>query len=77
LSDGPTASGVRSSPASHSRWPTRPPQQPAPLSQDGLLELFDGDTVGRNVVLQPATIDELCSVEALNRPSLEVVYDDV
>jgi chlorophyllide a reductase subunit X len=54
-----------------------PPQQPAPLSQDGLLELFDGDTVGRNVVLQPATIDELCSVEALNRPSLEVVYDDV
>lgn len=54
-----------------------PPQQPAALSQDDLLALFDGDAVGRNVVLQPATVDELCNVEALNRPSLEVIYDDV
>lgn len=54
-----------------------PPQQPNPLTQDELLELFDSDTVGRDVVLEPAQIEELCSVEALNRPSLEVVYDDV
>lgn len=54
-----------------------PPQQPNALSQDELLALFDGDAVGRNVVLQPATVDELCNVEALNRPSLEVIYDDV
>ncbi len=53
-----------------------PPQQPSPLTQDQLLELFDGDSVGRDVVLQPATLDELCSAEALNRPSLEVIYDD-
>ncbi|GAB5414619.1 MAG: chlorophyllide a reductase iron protein subunit X [Congregibacter sp.] len=54
-----------------------PPQQPNPLTQDELLELFDGDAVGRDVVLQPAMIEELCSAETLNRPSLEVVYDDV
>jgi chlorophyllide a reductase subunit X len=54
-----------------------PPQQPTPLSQDELLELFDGDAVGRDVVLQPASIEELCAAETLNRPSLEVIYDDV
>jgi chlorophyllide a reductase subunit X len=53
-----------------------PPQQPSTLTQDELLGLFDGDAVGRDVVLEPATIDELCNLEALNRPSLEVVYDD-
>jgi len=54
-----------------------PPAQPAPLTQDGLLELFDGDTVGRNVVLQPATLSDLCDVTKLEQPSLEVVYDNV
>ncbi|WP_439107005.1 chlorophyllide a reductase iron protein subunit X [Congregibacter sp.] len=54
-----------------------PPQQPTALSQDDLLGLFDGDAVGRNVVLEPASVEELCNVEALNRPSLEVIYDDV
>lgn len=54
-----------------------PPQQPAPLSQDDLLGLFDGSEVGRDVVLEPARREELCSAEALDRPSLEVIYDDV
>ncbi|EAQ96276.1 chlorophyllide a reductase iron protein subunit X [Congregibacter litoralis] len=54
-----------------------PPQQPTALSQDDLLALFDGDAVGRNVVLEPASVEELCNLEALNRPSLEVIYDDV
>jgi len=54
-----------------------PPHQPTPLDQDGLLGLFDGDTVGRNVVLQPATLSDLCDIERINKPSLEVVYDDV
>jgi chlorophyllide a reductase subunit X len=54
-----------------------PPHQPTPLDQDGLLGLFDGDTVGRNVVLQPATLADLCDIERINKPSLEVVYDDV
>ena len=54
-----------------------PPHKPEPLSQDGLLELFDGDTVGRDVVLQPASLEDLCNVESLNKPSLEVIYDTV
>ncbi|MEM8490711.1 MAG: chlorophyllide a reductase iron protein subunit X [Pseudomonadota bacterium] len=54
-----------------------PPQQPNPLTQDELLGLFDGDSVGRDVVLEPAQLSDLCSVEAINKPSLEVIYDDV
>ena len=54
-----------------------PPMQPRPLSQDALLGLFDGDTVGRDVVLEPATVADMCGVEAQSRPSLEVVYDHV
>jgi chlorophyllide a reductase subunit X len=53
-----------------------PPHQPTPLTQDDLLALFDGDSVGRNVVLQPATLADLCDQTTLNKPSLEVVYDD-
>jgi len=54
-----------------------PPHHPTPLTQDELLGLFDGDSVGRDVVLQPASLEDLCDVEQINRPSLEVVYDDV
>ena len=54
-----------------------PPHPPHPLSQDGLLELFDGDSVGRDVVLQPASLADLCDVSKIDQPSLEVVYDDV
>ncbi len=54
-----------------------PPHRPTPMTQDELLSLFDGDEVGRDVVLQPATLSDLCDVEALNKPSLEVVYDSV
>jgi len=32
-----------------------PPVRPKPQTQDELLGLFSADTVGRNVVLQPAT----------------------
>jgi chlorophyllide a reductase subunit X len=54
-----------------------PPHQPTPLSQDDLLGLFDSDTVGRNVVLEPAKIEDMCDVTTLDKPSLEVIYDDV
>jgi chlorophyllide a reductase subunit X len=54
-----------------------PPHKPEPLTQDGLLELFDSDTVGRDVVLEPAKLEDLCSVEHLNKPSLEVIYDAI
>ncbi len=52
-----------------------PPVQPAPLDQDGLLSLFSGDDVGRDVVLEPATLEDLCGDAATEKPSLEVIYD--
>ncbi|MEM6709803.1 MAG: chlorophyllide reductase iron protein subunit X, partial [Pseudomonadota bacterium] len=54
-----------------------PPQLPNPLSQDGLLDLFNGEDVGRDVVLEPATLTDMCGQESIDRPSLEVIYDDV
>jgi chlorophyllide a reductase subunit X len=54
-----------------------PPQQPSTLSQDQLLNLFSGDTVGRDVVLEPATFKDMCGVENIVKPTLEVVYDEV
>ena len=52
-----------------------PPIRPTPLTQDGLLGLFKGDTVGRGVVLDPASLEDMCGSDVLNRPSLEVVYE--
>jgi chlorophyllide a reductase subunit X len=54
-----------------------PPQQPAPLDQDGLLALFSASDTGRDVVLQPATMEDMCGKAALEKTSLEVVYDTV
>ncbi|MGA1273709.1 MAG: chlorophyllide reductase iron protein subunit X, partial [Burkholderiaceae bacterium] len=52
-----------------------PPVRPKPLSQDDLLGLFSSDTVGRNVVLEPATVVDMLGRETVEKPSLEVVYD--
>ena len=54
-----------------------PPVRPTPLSQDRLLSLFSGEQVGRNVVLDPATLEDMCGVSSLAKPSLEVIYDAV
>lgn len=54
-----------------------PPRRPAPLSQDGLLGLFKGESVGRHVVLEPATMEDMCGSTAVSKPSLEVIYDNV
>jgi chlorophyllide a reductase subunit X len=54
-----------------------PPRHPSPLDQDGLLSLFKGDAVGRDVVLQPATLEDMCGGTVIDKPSLEVVYDKV
>jgi chlorophyllide a reductase subunit X len=56
---------------------TAPPVHPSPLDHEGLLGLFDGDAVGRNVTLQPATAEDMCGGKINTRPSLEVVYDTV
>ncbi len=56
---------------------TAPPVRPTPLTQDGLLALFKGDVVGRGVVLEPASMADMCGGTIVERPSLEVVYDTV
>ena len=52
-----------------------PPLAPTPLDQDGLLGLFKGEDVGRSVVLQPATMEDMCGRPVVSKPSLEVRYD--
>jgi chlorophyllide a reductase subunit X len=54
-----------------------PPVRPKPLSQEALLGLFSGDTVGRDVVLQPATVADMLGKPEVERKTLEVVYDEV
>jgi chlorophyllide a reductase subunit X len=54
-----------------------PPVRPKPLSQDQLLGLFKSDVVGRDVVLEPASFEDMCGGVAIERPSLEVIYDTV
>jgi len=54
-----------------------PPMRPKPLTQDQLLGLFSGETVGRNVVLQPATQFDMCGRSENLKETLEVVYDTV
>ena len=48
-----------------------------PLEQDELLGLFSGDTVGRDVVLEPATVEDMCGKGWTPKPSLEVVYESI
>jgi len=53
------------------------PHQPRPLTQDGLLGLFSGESVGRSVTLEPATLEDMCGPSFVAKPSLEVIYDSV
>jgi 3,8-divinyl chlorophyllide a/chlorophyllide a reductase subunit X len=54
-----------------------PPQQPKTLTHDGLLALFKSSDVGRDVVLEQATLEDMCGAQAVAKPSLEVIYDNV
>jgi chlorophyllide a reductase subunit X len=54
-----------------------PPRQPRTLTHDGLLGLFKSSDVGRDVVLEQATLEDMCGTQAVQRPSLEVIYDNV
>ena len=56
---------------------TSQPIRPKPMTQDELLGLFSADTVGRNVVLEPATQFDMCGKKELVKETLEVVYDEV
>ena len=53
-----------------------PPLRPTPLTQDGLLGLFKGEAVGRGVTLVPATIEDMCGGTVVEKPSLEVIYEE-
>ena len=53
-----------------------PPVRPNPMSQDELLGLFSADTVGRDVVLEPATVADMMGRDIVAKPSLEVIYDE-
>ena len=52
-----------------------PPLRPKPLTHEELLGLFKGEAVGRGVVLDPATMEDMCGAEVITKPSLEVVYE--
>ena len=54
-----------------------PPVRPKPLTQDELLGLFSADAVGRDVVLEPATIADMMGKDVVEKKTLEVVYEDV
>jgi chlorophyllide a reductase subunit X len=54
-----------------------PPLRPNPLTHENLLNLFKGDAVGRGVTLLPATMEDMCGANVVNKPSLEVVYEGV
>lgn len=54
-----------------------PPLRPKPLSQDGLLDLFDAETTGADFVLEPATDADMRGKFAGEKKSLEVIYDHV
>lgn len=56
---------------------TAPPLHPTPLTQDDLLGLFAADAVGRDVVLLPASQEDMHGGTIVSKPSLEVVYDDI
>jgi chlorophyllide a reductase subunit X len=54
-----------------------PPVRPEPLTSDGLLGLFKGQDTGRDYVLEPATVEDLCGQAVIETKSLEVIYDAV
>ncbi|GEO80565.1 chlorophyllide a reductase iron protein subunit X [Pararhodospirillum oryzae] len=54
---------------------TAPPIHPRALTQDELLGLFKSEDVGRDVVLQPASMEDMCGGPIVARPSLEIVYE--
>src|SRR6056300_1598426 len=56
---------------------TAPPIRPAPLEQDGLLDLFDSKDTGGDFVLVPATDADMRGSRSAPKPSLEIIYDEV
>ncbi|MEO0500964.1 MAG: chlorophyllide a reductase iron protein subunit X [Pseudomonadota bacterium] len=53
------------------------PRQPRPLEQDELLSLFSPEDTGGNIELVPATQADMRGGTFEEKPSLEVIYDEV
>ena len=54
-----------------------PPQQPTPLTNEGLLDLFSAEETGRDVELIPATKEAMWGKNSVEKPSLEIIYDTI
>ena len=52
-----------------------PPVRPKPMTPDDLLGLFAANQVGRDYVLEPATIFDMVGKNEVIKPTLEVIYD--
>jgi chlorophyllide a reductase subunit X len=52
-----------------------PPVRPKPMTPDDLLGLFAANQVGRDVVLEPATVFDMVGRNEVIKPTLEVIYD--
>jgi chlorophyllide a reductase subunit X len=56
---------------------TAPPVRPKPLTQDGLLGLFSPEQTGGDYQLRPASQADMRGGVFVEKPSLEVIYDEV
>ena len=56
---------------------TAPPIHPTPLEHDALLDLFSAEETGADWELEPATVADMCGANAVEKASLEVVYEEI
>ncbi|MGD1888968.1 MAG: chlorophyllide a reductase iron protein subunit X [Cohaesibacteraceae bacterium] len=54
-----------------------PPLHPTPLTHEQLLDLFKGKESETGYKLEPASYADMCGVNYVEKPSLEVIYDEV
>jgi chlorophyllide a reductase subunit X len=52
-----------------------PPLSAKSLDPESLLGLFKSDAVGRDVVLESATLEDMCGPQAVKKRTLEIFYD--
>jgi chlorophyllide a reductase subunit X len=53
------------------------PNRPNPLTSDGLLGLFSSKDTGGDIVLEPATVADMCGIAEAEKRTLEVVYEEI
>ncbi|MEM9668007.1 MAG: chlorophyllide a reductase iron protein subunit X [Pseudomonadota bacterium] len=54
-----------------------PPVHPEALSHDALLDLFSAEETGADFNLEPATLADMCGADTIEKPSLEVIYEEI